>query len=110
MKTLIAMVALIAAAQASAFWGWGDAGNYGYGNGYNNGYVDGVGNADAEADFVFDFNMTARFRGEGRGQGYGNGYGYGNGRGYNAHVPYYGAPYGYMPVPPMPLQPQAETE
>jgi hypothetical protein len=93
MKKIIAIAALIAATQASAFWGWNDGSAYGY----NDGYADGAGHADAEADFTFDFSMSARMRGEGRGDGYANGYGYGNGYGYNAHIPYYGAPYGYLP-------------
>ena len=100
MKKIIAIAALIAATQASAFWGWNDGSAYGY----NDGYVDGAGNA--EADFTFDFKMSARMRGEGRGDGYANGYGYGNGYGYNAHIPYYGAPYGYFP--PVTVPPPAE--
>lgn len=109
MKKIIALAALIASAQASAFWGWNDSYNNGYGNAANNGYFDGVGAGDAEADFTFDFNMTARMRGEGRGYGNGYGYGDGNGYGYNAHVPYYGAPYGYGPmVPVAPMAPPVE--
>jgi hypothetical protein len=97
MKKLIVIAALIAiSTQAAAFWGWND--NRDYGNGYSNGVVDGVGNADGEADFVFDFSMTASMRGDVRGFGTGNGYGYGNG--YNSHIPYYGAPYGYLPPVP----------
>ena len=45
--------------------------------------------------------MSARMRGEGRGTGNGYGYGAGNGYGYNANLPYYGAPYGYLP--PLPV-------
>ncbi len=101
MKKIIAIAALIASAQASAFWGWNDNSSYGYGNAYNNGVFDGIGNGDAEADFTFDFSMTARMRGEGRGNGNGYGYGNGNGYGYNGYAPYYGAPYGYPPVAPM---------
>jgi hypothetical protein len=104
MKKIIAIAALLAATQASAFWGWNDSSNYGYGNGYNNGYFDGVGAGDAEADFTFDFSMSASMRGEGRGNGYGNGYGNGNGYGYNGYIPYYGAPYGYLP-PAAPVDP-----
>jgi hypothetical protein len=99
MKKIIAIVALIAATQASAFWGWNDGSAYGY----NNGYADGAGSADAEADFTFDFSMSARMRGEGRGHGDGYANGYGNGYGYNAHIPYYGAPYGYLPPVAVPL-------
>lgn len=102
MKKLIVIAALIViSTQAAAFWGWND--NRGYGNGYSNGVVDGVGHADGEADFVFDFSMTASMRGDVR--GFGNGYGSGNGYGYgyNSHIPYYGAPYGYLP--PAPLAP-----
>jgi hypothetical protein len=104
MKKVIAMLALVAATQASAFWGWNDWGNGSYGNGYSNGYADGLGHADAAADFTFDFDMNAaiRFDGRGYGNGYGSGYGYGDGYGYNAHVPYYGAPYGFLP-PPAPV-------
>ena len=106
MKKFIAILAIVATTQATAFWGWNDWGNSGYGNGYNNGYFDGVGNADGAADFAFDFDMNAsmRFDGQGYGNGYGSGYGYGNGYGYNGHVPYYGAPYGFVP-PMVPAQP-----
>ena len=58
MKKIIAIAALIASMQASAFRGWNDS--------YNNGYFDGVGAAD--------------------GNGYG--YGAGRGHGYNAHARY----------------------
>lgn len=97
MKKLIAILALVAAGQASAFWGWMDNNSSGYGNAANNGYADAA--ADAEADFSFDLKMTARFDFEGFSNGYGNGYGSGNGYGYgnNAHIPYYAAPYGYVP-------------
>ncbi len=98
MKKILAIVGLIAMTQASAFWGWNDDSALGY----NNGYADAAGNADAAADFTFDFNMSASMRGAGRGYGYGDGYGYGNGYGYNAHIPYYGAPYGYLPPPVAP--------
>ncbi len=111
MKKIIALLAMVAATQASGFWGWNDYGNTGYGNAYNNGYVDGVGVGDAEADFAFDFNMTARIRTEGRGNAYGSGYGYGDGYGYgyNNHIPYYGAPYGFLP-PPAPVMAQEQPE
>lgn len=99
MKKFIAIVAVLLSAKAAAFWGWNDGSQHLFGNGYNNGYFDGVGNADAEADFSFDFNMTARIRSEGRGTAYGQGYGYGNGYGYNSHIPYYAAPYGFLPPP-----------
>ena len=64
MKKIIAIVALIASVQASAFWGWND----GHGNG--DGYVDGTGGGDAaaEADFSFDMTFSARIRGEGYGR------------------------------------------
>ncbi|MCB1802057.1 MAG: sulfur globule protein CV1 [Gammaproteobacteria bacterium] len=97
MKKLIAVLALLAAGQASAFWGWMDNNSSGYGSAANNGYADAAGSADAEADFSFDFNMTARFdvEGYGNGRGYGAGNGYGNGN--NSYIPYYAAPYGYVP-------------
>jgi hypothetical protein len=98
MKKIIAIAALIASMQASAFWGWNDS--------YNNGYFDGVGAADAEADFSFDMTFSASMRGGGRGNGDGYGYGAGRGHSYNAHVPYYGAPYGYVPM--VPVEPAAE--
>ena len=107
MKRTIALAALIASAQASAFWGWNDRYNDTYGNAINSGYVDGIGTGDAEADFTFDFNMTARIRTEGRGFANGYGYGDGSGYGYNAHVPHYGAPYGYGPMVPV-IPPPAE--
>jgi hypothetical protein len=104
MKKIIAIAALIASAQATAFWGWNDTGNYGYGNAYNNGWFDGIGNGDA--DFAFDFDMNARinFDGAGYGNGYGYGAGNGYGRGYNGYSPYYGVPYGAAPYgyPPLP--------
>lgn len=99
MKKLIAIAALLLSAHASAFWGWNDDRQHVYGNAWNNGYLDGAGNADAEADFSFDFTMRARIRSEGRGSAYGQGYGYGNGNGYASHIPYYAAPYGYLPTP-----------
>lgn len=102
MKKFIAIAAVLVSAQATAFWGWNDGSQYLFGNGHNNGYFDGLGNADA--DFSFDFSMSARMRTEGRGAGYGQGYGYGNGYGYNSHIPYYAAPYGFLPAP---VQPQA---
>ena len=101
MKQLVAIAVLLASAQVSAFWGWNDGSAYG--DAYNGGLADAVGAGDAEADFSFDFNMTARFRGAGRADGEGYGYGAGRGYGYNAHVPYYGAPYGHLP-PPQPVE------
>lgn len=113
MKKLIAIAALLAATQASAFWGWNDAGQYGYGNVYNDGRFDGVG--DAQADFAFDFDMTGRMSWEGDGYGNARGYGAGDGYGYGYHgyMPYhgYGVPYGYPPLgppvggPPLPPPP-----
>ena len=73
MKKIIAFVAIIASAQASAWWGNnsynGQNNGYGYGNGYSNGVMDGAGD--------------------------------GWGRGYNQQAPaYYGyAPSGYAPAP-----------
>ena len=107
MKKFIAIAAVLVSAQATAFWGWNDGSQHLFGNGYNNGYFDGVGNADGEADFSFDFSMSARMRTEGRGAGYGQGYGHGNGYGYNSHIPYYAAPYGFLPPP---VQPQQAVE
>lgn len=94
MNKIIAILALVAATQASAFWGWGD----GSGDDVSNGYLDGTGGA--EADFSFDFAFSARMRGEGRGAG--RGYGRGSGSGYDdeAWIPYYAAPYGFPPPAP----------
>lgn len=103
MKKIIALVAVLASAQASAFWGGGPWGgnnwgnNYnngsGYGNGYSNGTMDGYGDAAGSGDF--SMNMSGRARSNMR--GYGNGYGAGDGwgRGYNNSGPYGYAPYGY---------------
>ena len=109
MKAILTIVALVASLQAAAFWGWNDNRSSGYG--YSNGYADTVGNADAAADFTFDFDMTARmhWEGQGYGNGYGRGVGDGYGYGYNSYIPYYGAPYGYLP-PPMPVVAEEPVE
>jgi hypothetical protein len=114
MKKIIAIAAVLATAQASAWWGgngWDNNYNngYGYGNGYTNGVFDGVGDAHGEGNFSMNFSG----RGHTNMRGYGNGYGYGDGwgRGYNYAAPGYGyAPYAYAPMAPMaPVAPQAEA-
>lgn len=97
MKKIIAIAALIASAQASAFWGWNDA------TGYQQARTDasGQGAAEAEADFSFDMSFTARFNGQGRGTGTGHAAGHGYGE--SAHIPYYAAPYGYLPASVAPV-------
>ena len=108
MKKIIALVAIIASAQASAWWGNGYNGQnngYGYGNGYSNGVMDGAGDAHGEGTFSMNFSG----KGSTNMRGYGNGYGAGDGwgRGYNYQAPaYYGyAPYGYAPAPVAPVAP-----
>jgi len=94
MKKIIAIAALIASTQASAFWGFND----------NNGMFDGIG--DGDMDFSMGFSGKAR----------GNAHNTYRGYGYNApygYAPYAHAPY-YAPVAPIapvaPLAPVAQTE
>jgi hypothetical protein len=113
MKKVLAIVAVLASAQASAWWGNNGYNNqynngYGYGNGYSNGAFDGVGDAAGSGDFSMSFSG----RGRTNMRGYGNGYGAGDGwgRGYNQSAPYWGAPYAYgpgAPVAPAPVAPAA---
>ena len=115
MKKIIAIVAVIASAQASAWWGgngWDRNYNngYGYGNGYTNGVFDGVGDAAGSGDFSMNFSGRGRTNMRGYGSGYGAGDGWG--RGYNYSAPYWGgpygyAPYGYGPAPVAPAAPEA---
>ena len=116
MRKIIAIAAVLAATQASAFWGNGWNNNYynngyGYGNGYGNGVLDGY----ADAAGAGDFSMNMSGRGHTNMRGYGNAYGYGDGwgRGYNYSSPYwggYGAPYGYAPMAPVAPAVEAAAE
>jgi hypothetical protein len=103
MKKIIAIAAVLAATQASAFWGNGWDNNYNNGYGYGNGYTNGVLDGYADGAAAGDFSMNMSGRANTNMRGYGNGYGYGDGwgRGYNYSAPYgYGAPYGYAPMAP----------
>lgn len=102
MKKIIAIAAILASAQASAFWG---------SNGDN--MFDGNGMGDGDASFSMGFSGNARS--SARGTGYGRGYN--NYNGYNApygygYAPYGAAPYGYAPVaaPVAPAAPQTSAQ
>ncbi len=124
MKKIIAIAALLASAQASAFWdsdngyyntdGRFDSGSYGYSDGR------GTGNGSGSGDMDTEFTMT--FKGRARGDAktdwdgnyYGNYYGDGNfdgrGYGYSNNQPYYGYGYPVAPAAPVAAAPQAETK
>ena len=119
MKKIIAIAAIIASAQASAFWnndnGYTTTDGRFDGNGY--GYGDGYGRGDASGSGDFDSEFTMTFKGRARGDaktnwdGAANGYQNMNsnfdGRGYGYNQPYYG--YGYAPVAPVaPAAPEAK--
>ena len=116
MKKIIAIAAIIASAQASAFWN-NDNGSYntdgrfdGNGYGYSDGYA--KGDANGSGDFESEFSMT--FKGRGRGDAKTNWDGNVNnaynthtnfdGRGYGYNQPYH---YGYAPVAPVAQAPEA---
>jgi hypothetical protein len=111
MKKIIAIAAILAATQASAFWGNGYDNmynnGYGAGNTAGNGVFDGYGDAAGEGTFSMNFSGRANTNMRGYGNGYGSGDGWG--RGYNQSTPYYGAPYAYAPMAPAaPVAPAAE--
>ncbi len=118
MKKIIAIAAIIATSQASAFWDQ-DNGSYNSdgrfdGNGY--GYGDARGNGDASGSGDMDTEFTMTFKGRGKGNaksnwdgnynGYYNGAYNGafDGRGYS-----YSQPYGYGYAPYAPVAPQAQA-
>ena len=109
-KKLIALAAVLATTQASAFWnnGYNNGWNNGYGNTATNGVFDGHGDAAGAGDF--SMNFSGRGHTNVRGYGYGYGAGDGWGRGYNYSAPYWAyAPHGHAPAAPVaPETPAAE--
>ena len=107
MKKIIAIAAIIASAQASAFWGWDNSNNAP--DGRYNGKGDFIGNATGEAEATFSMTFTGK--GKTRGDFKGNGDSNSNWAGYGYDAPYY---YGYTPyaasVTPVtaPAQPAAQ--
>jgi len=122
MKNIIALLTVIASANASAWWdndsGYYNSDAYGSGYGYGDSYGYSRGDGSGSADMDSEFSMTFRGRARGDAQtdwdadyrGYYNGYGNfdGRGYGYNYNYPYYGyAPYyqGYPAPRYAPMQP-----
>ena len=93
MKKIIAIAAIIASAQASAFW---DSDNATY-NGAYNGAGDFVGNGTGEGEATFSMDFKGRGRTEGDFKGNGDTAGNFSGYGYDSY-PYYGM----MPQAPVP--------
>ena len=95
MKKIIAIAAIIATAQASAFWGGNNDGSY-----YNNGTgaFDTAGNGEGEATFSMNFSGKGKsdFRGNGQIDDSFNG-----SNGYS-YAPYYGAPVAPVAAPVAP--------
>ena len=87
MKKIIAIAAIIASAQASAFWDSSNGSTTGAYNG--NGDFVGNGTGEGEATFSMDFKGRGRTNGDFRGNGDTNG----NFAGYG----YESVPYGYAP-------------
>ena len=92
MKKIIAIAAIIASAQASAFFG-DNNGSY-YNNG--NGAFDTAGNGEGEATFSMNFSGKGKtdMRAAGKADDSFNGY--------NGYAPYYGAPVAPMAAPVAP--------
>ena len=86
MKKIIAIAAIIASAQASAFW---DSSN-GSANSAYNGNGDFLGNGSGEGEATFSMNFTGKGRTAGDFKG--NADTDGNFSGYGYDAPYYGAP------------------
>ena len=99
MKKIIAIAAIIASAQASAFWDSSNgstAGNY-------NGAGDFIGNGTGEGEATFSMNFTGKGRTAGDFKG--NADTAANASGYGYDSPYYGAP---MAAPVAPVAPAAK--
>lgn len=96
MKKIITLVAVIASAQASAYWG----------NGSNNGMMDHAGNGDASGEGTFSMSFSGK--GNARGNTQANTANTFDGRSYGYNTPYYG----YAPVAPVapaaPVAPEAK--
>ena len=87
MKKIIAIAAIIASAQAAAFW---DSSN-GSTTGAYNGAGDFVGNGSGEGEATFSMDFTGKGRSNGDFKGNGDTTGNFSGYGYES-TPYYGAP------------------
>jgi len=90
MKKIFAIAAILASAQASAFWGWDNSNNSS--NGAYDATGDFIGDGSAEAEATFSMNFTGRGKANGDFKGTGDTDGSWAGYGYDA--PYY---YGYQP-------------
>ena len=102
MKKIIAILAIVASAQAAAFW---DSSN-GSGSGAYNGAGDFVGNGTAEGEATFSMDFKGRGRTDGDFRGNADTNGNFSGYGYESY-PYWGGyqPYGMAPqVPVAPVQ------
>jgi len=96
MKKIIAIAALIASAQASAFWGNGDNAS----NGAHNGAMDAAGNATGEGEATFSMSFTGKGKTAGDFKGNGNtAANIDSANSSNAAPYYYGAP--QAPVAPV---------
>ena len=102
MKKIIALAAIIASAQASAFWDSWDSSN-GSATGNYNGAADMVGNGTGEGEATFSMNFTGKGRSAGDFKGNGNTAGDFSGYGYESSP--YGAP---MMAPAAPVAPAAK--
>ncbi len=92
LRATLAAAGLLAATQASAFWGWDDNDSYSSGSADSRG--DFVGDADAEGEASFTFNFTGRMKARGNARGETDSAG--DWSGYSYDSPYwYGAPYYY---------------
>jgi len=67
MKKIIAIVAIIASAQASAFWGDNNSGN-----GTHNGAMDAAGNGTGEGEATFSMSFSGKGKSAGDFKGNGN--------------------------------------
>jgi len=104
MKKIIAIAAIIASAQASAFW---DSSN-GSTTGAYNGAGDFVGNGTAEGEATFSMDFKGRGRTDGDFRGNGDTSGNWSGYGYESY-PYWGGYQPYMVAPQQaPVAPAAQ--
>ena len=90
MKKILAIAALVASAQASAFWGWDDSNSAS--DGRYDGSADLAGDYAGEAEATFSMTFTGKAKTRGNFKGSGDSDGRWAGYGYDA--PYY---WGYTP-------------
>lgn len=95
MKKIIAITAILASAQASAFWGFDNSSTQSDGN--YTGAANGAADASAEAEATFSMSFTGK--GKTSGNFAGNSNNGSNWSGYGYDAPYYYGPYG-APVAP----------